>query len=99
MQFQNLIFDQKMKLQELEKEKPVGKKPNQDVCIADRVGYIFVSGHTTVSSNNHQKQKANKILTSTLDNLKTTQSQLIQSEKMAALENLLRALRMKFKIF
>ena len=38
--------------------------------------------------NNRQKQKANKILGATLTNLRATQSQLIQSEKMASLGEL-----------
>jgi len=38
--------------------------------------------------NNRQKQKANKVLGATLTNLKATQSQLIQSEKMASLGEL-----------
>jgi len=38
--------------------------------------------------NNRQKQKANKILENTLADLKTTQAQLIQSEKLASLGEL-----------
>ncbi|HVS92624.1 MAG TPA: ATP-binding protein [Mucilaginibacter sp.] len=38
--------------------------------------------------NNRQKQKANKVLVSTLDDLKATQTQLLQREKMASLGEL-----------
>jgi C4-dicarboxylate-specific signal transduction histidine kinase len=38
--------------------------------------------------NNRQKQRTNKVLEDTLGNLRSTQSQLIQSEKMASLGEL-----------
>ncbi len=57
--------------------------------------YIFLAGlgillliAFILYRNNKQKQKANKVLESTLANLKSTQAQLIQSEKLASLGEL-----------
>ncbi|MBK8778918.1 MAG: hypothetical protein IPO25_16505 [Saprospiraceae bacterium] len=49
---------------------------------------IFLVVALLLYRNNRQKQKANKVLENTLANLRSTQSQLIQSEKMASLGEL-----------
>ena len=49
---------------------------------------VFLVVALLLYRNNRQKQKANKALQTTLSDLRTTQSQLIQSEKMASLGEL-----------
>ena len=82
MQFLNLDFDQKVRLQELEKEQQLAKSRNRMFVMLTGLG-IFLIVAMLLYRNNRQKQKANAVLESTLNNLKSTQSQLIQSEKMA----------------
>ena len=87
MQFLNLDFDQKIRLQELEKEQQQAKSRNRMFVMLTGLG-IFLIVAMLLYRNNRQKQKANAVLESTLNNLKSTQAQLIQSEKMASLGEL-----------
>jgi len=84
---QTLEFEEKERLKELETEKLAYRnKITQNVLLFG--AGIFLISALVLFRNNKQKQKANAILGSTLSHLKTTQSQLIQSEKMASLGEL-----------
>ncbi len=87
LQFQNIDFDQKIRLSELEKENELTKSRIKMYGLLAGLG-IFVLVALLLYRNNRLKQKANKVLKTTLADLKTTQAQLIQSEKMASLGEL-----------
>jgi signal transduction histidine kinase len=85
--YQNLSFDEQVRLQKLEKEKIHFKaKMRMYALLAGLSVFLIIA--LILFRNNRQKQKSNKILLSTLENLKSTQAQLIQSEKMASLGEL-----------
>jgi two-component system NtrC family sensor kinase len=86
-QLQNIGFDEQLRLQELEKEKIENKNKIRTYALLAGLG-VFLAVGMILYRNNRQKQKTNKVLAATLDNLKSTQSQLIQSEKMASLGEL-----------
>lgn len=86
-EFQNLSFGEQMRLQELQRE--------NDAYQSKMVNYAMLTGlcfsiliTVVLYRNNNEKKKTNKALEETLSHLKSTQSQLIQSEKMASLGEL-----------
>jgi len=86
-EFQVEGFNEALRLQELEKEKIQTQNKTRSYAMLTGLGVFLVIG-IILYRNNRQKQKANKVLEITLTNLKATQSQLIQSEKMASLGEL-----------
>ncbi len=84
---QKLTFDEQLRLQELEKEKTATKNKIRIYAMLAGLGVFLIIGFI-LYRNNRQKQKANSVLETTLSNLKSTQSQLVQSEKMASLGEL-----------
>ena len=85
--FQNLNFEQQIQMEKQTQESIAAK--NKIRTIALLAGLFLLSVLAFVLyRNSKQKQKANSKLENTLSELKSTQSQLIQSEKMASLGEL-----------
>ncbi len=85
--FQRLSYKAQLRAQELEKERAAAQTRVRTYVLLAVIG-VFMLLAAIFYGNNRQKKKANKVLENTLANLKTTQTQLIQSEKMASLGEL-----------
>lgn len=92
--FQSLSLEEAMRLENLEKEKIETQSKIRTYSFLAVLAVLLIIGFI-LYRNNRQKQKANIVLQeqkdkveSTLHELKSTQSQLIQSEKMASLGEL-----------
>src|SRR5258705_4313660 len=82
-EFQSLSLLEQQRLQELAKEKRLYQSRVRVYTLLVGLG-IFLLIALILFRNNRQKQKTNKVLEKTLAELRSTQSQLIQSEKMAS---------------
>ncbi len=87
-------FDKKetqAKIEQERKDEAAKRTRNRQLFISTTLGIVALAILIIafiLFRNNKQKQRANSVLESTLSNLKATQSQLIQSEKMASLGEL-----------
>ena len=86
-EFQNLLFEEKLRLDEKEKEQVVHQGKVRAWFMLSGIGVLLLLA-IIFYRNIRQKQKSKIKIEKAYDDLKTTQQQLIQSEKMASLGEL-----------
>ena len=87
LDYQNLSFDEQIRLRDLEDEKASYQNKIRTNALVGGLFTLLVIAFF-LFRNNRQKQKAKQKIEHAYDQLKATQSQLIQSEKMASLGEL-----------
>jgi signal transduction histidine kinase len=85
--FQDVVVKEQVKLEKLEKEKIQTKNKIRTYSMIAGLVILSLIG-VILYRNNKKEKKAKMVLEKTLKELKSTQSQLIQSEKMASLGEL-----------
>src|SRR5204863_539971 len=86
-QFQSFAFNEKLRQQEMESDKMQYRSRIRTNVLLILIGCFLILA-VMLYRNNKQKQKAKIKIEKAYDNLKSTQQQLIQSEKMASLGEL-----------
>jgi two-component system NtrC family sensor kinase len=86
-QFQNANFEEQLRLEKVAQQSVAEKNNIRTIALLAGLRLLSVLAFVFYR-NNRQKQKANSVLEKTLTDLKSTQAQLIQSEKMASLGEL-----------
>ena len=86
-QFQQTSFDEEIRLRQLEEEKKALKNKFRNYAMLAALGMFLIIA-LFLYRNNRQKQKAKIKIEKAYDELKSTQAQLIQQEKMASLGEL-----------
>ena len=86
-EFQKLTLSEQQRLQNIEKERVVYQNRVRTYFLLFGIGVLLLLA-IVFYRNNRQKQKAKIKIEQAYDNLKATQAQLIQSEKMASLGEL-----------